>query len=583
MYNMRERNNLSIIKVLFICLAFLWLTCSYDNNVAGGSTETTNGNVVGMLYNENGTPAKNAKVLFITYNHEPVLGKRLATFEIGDSTTTDSKGCYRFKSMPADTYNVYGEDSAGNLCYQDSVVITGDTAKPDTVPPDTLKQPGSLAGFIKMEPGDDPRTVTIYVIGATKYALPESDASFSFTEMAEGTYRVRILSILDKYLPLDTNFTVDAGTDLNMPDSIELPLSIPKVKGFNISYDTLKQIVTLTWDRADTNKIKGYNVYRQHIDSTDVKLNIQPITDTSYVDSTGIQDETYIYSVVSVDLNNEKGIKNEVDSIVITSAYEIAFEFGTKGAGPGQFDEPVSISISDNGNIFIGDFWNDRVQKFNSSGEYISELTHTTFNWIGGIKVKDSRVYVVEQFHESVLIFDTSGTFIKIIADSIGLYYPSGIEVDNYGNVYIVDGAKIYKVDTTNVLLDSLELSEYEHGSTNHGIAIDSSGNIWVASTNVIQKFDSAGNYISSINIVDSRLLNFEFDKDDNLVIIDAISGRIKKYSQEGSLLEVFGRLEKYVDDQTGQRPVYNLELDSNGNLLLTLADDDKAIVFRRK
>ncbi|MBN2513539.1 MAG: hypothetical protein JXB18_11425 [Sedimentisphaerales bacterium] len=489
-------------SVLALFLLSIYLGCSPTGpDVAGDGSQTGNAAVVGVLYNPDGTPAKNAKVYFITYNHQPTLkkalAKTLATMAVGDSTTTDSTGTFSFDSMSADTYNVFGEGPDGNLSYQDSVVITGNTANPDTVPPDTVKLPGSLAGFLKMEPGDDPRTVTMYVIGATKYALPESDASFSLAEMAEGTYRVRILSTLDKYLPLDTTLTIDAGTELNLPDSIVLPLKIPKITDFTVNYDTLKQIVTLSWDQADKSRITGYNVYRKHVDSTAVKLNVQALTDTFYVDSTGVQDETYIYSVVGVDLNGDEGIKVSGDSVAILSAFEFSQTVVSTGSNDGQVLQPIGIDIDAHGNLYVADGGNSRVQKFDSTGQFLLNF----------------------------------GEYGSLDSQFIG---PVDLAVDSAGYIYVLDEMTLKKFDTAGVFDTSWAIK-----GNAQAIAISSEQSIYVATSHTqsyVQVFSPLGDSIGEWSLPDGGK---GIDVAPNgQIFVSTIDGTVGVYSSDGTLTD---------------------------------------------
>jgi len=176
---------------------------------------------------------------------------------------------------------------------------------------DTLKEPGSLAGYIKLLPGDEPDKIIAIVMGSNEFNFVGTDASFSMPELAEGEYWVKFFSTLDKYSNLDTNFTITAGESLDLPDSIVMPLKIPVPTGFTLNYDTLKQIVTLTWNSSDPNLVKGYNIYRKHSDSDFVKINTSLITDTTFSDSSAIQDETYNYKIAAVDGSDNEGTKSE--------------------------------------------------------------------------------------------------------------------------------------------------------------------------------------------------------------------------------------------------------------------------------
>ncbi|MFV1981267.1 MAG: 6-bladed beta-propeller [Rhodothermia bacterium] len=50
---------------------------------------------------------------------------------------------------------------------------------------------------------------------------------------------------------------------------------------------------------------------------------------------------------------------------VISREGEFLFSFGSKGTGDGQFDRPIDAAFDGEGNLYVVDFGNDRVQKFN--------------------------------------------------------------------------------------------------------------------------------------------------------------------------------------------------------------------------
>ncbi len=49
---------------------------------------------------------------------------------------------------------------------------------------------------------------------------------------------------------------------------------------------------------------------------------------------------------------------------------EIEFSWGEFGVAPGQFDNPIGVTISSNNTIFITDFFNKRIQVFNENGVF---------------------------------------------------------------------------------------------------------------------------------------------------------------------------------------------------------------------
>ena len=47
-------------------------------------------------------------------------------------------------------------------------------------------------------------------------------------------------------------------------------------------------------------------------------------------------------------------------------------QIGLKGTGHGQFMYPHSLAIDDDGNIYVGDTGNKRIQKFSSNGTFLT-------------------------------------------------------------------------------------------------------------------------------------------------------------------------------------------------------------------
>jgi DNA-binding beta-propeller fold protein YncE len=53
--------------------------------------------------------------------------------------------------------------------------------------------------------------------------------------------------------------------------------------------------------------------------------------------------------------------------------YQFVRSWGSEGSGKGEFRSPNVISIDSSGNIYVTDFDNFRIQKFDSNGRYITE------------------------------------------------------------------------------------------------------------------------------------------------------------------------------------------------------------------
>ncbi|MDA1092370.1 MAG: peptidyl-alpha-hydroxyglycine alpha-amidating lyase family protein [Acidobacteria bacterium] len=110
--------------------------------------------------------------------------------------------------------------------------------------------------------------------------------------------------------------------------------------------------------------------------------------------------------------------------------------WGGLGTAPGQFDEPHSIAIDDDGRLYVGDRRNKRVQVFDQTGAFVTQWTHLGTPW--GVFVRDDRLYVVDGTEtNSLLIVNISdGTVLERVD---GLNNPTAVTVNADGEIFIAE------------------------------------------------------------------------------------------------------------------------------------------------
>jgi sugar lactone lactonase YvrE len=125
-------------------------------------------------------------------------------------------------------------------------------------------------------------------------------------------------------------------------------------------------------------------------------------------------------------------------------------QFGTRGAGPGQFNFPTHVAVSNDGWLAVCDSLNFRVQRFGLDGSFIN-----TFGRKG----------------------DAAGD----------LALPKGIAIDAAGNLWIADAhfENIQAFTPEGQLLMALGQEGQEPGQfwLPAGLAIDQKQRLWVADT----------------------------------------------------------------------------------------------------
>jgi tripartite motif-containing protein 71 len=148
-------------------------------------------------------------------------------------------------------------------------------------------------------------------------------------------------------------------------------------------------------------------------------------------------------------------------------------KWGTKGTGDGEFNEPHTIAFDPVGNAYVTDLGNNRVQKFDSDGNFITKWgTKGTgdgeFNEPHSSAVdKFDNIYVSDMNNNRVQKFDSDGNFItKWGTKGTGdgqFRLLLGIDTDSFANVYVVDQNRsdIQKFDMNGDFLVKLKSSDF--------------------------------------------------------------------------------------------------------------------------
>ncbi|MBN1230401.1 MAG: TIGR03663 family protein [Anaerolineales bacterium] len=136
--------------------------------------------------------------------------------------------------------------------------------------------------------------------------------------------------------------------------------------------------------------------------------------------------------------------------LVFSNGGDFIAQIGDEGSGPGQFEEPVGVSIDPNsGNVYVADTWNARVQIFsekNGTFEYLSEFEvlgweSTSVDNKPFLKVDPiSRVHVVVPEWQQVITFSSEGDVLYFIEEPSIIGYASSAFQTADGKVWVTDG-----------------------------------------------------------------------------------------------------------------------------------------------
>jgi len=121
---------------------------------------------------------------------------------------------------------------------------------------------------------------------------------------------------------------------------------------------------------------------------------------------------------------------------------------GKRGAGPGEFNFPTSITVSA-GRVYVVDSMNFRVQAFTAEGRFIGSFGKLgnqtgTLNRPKGIAADtEGHLYVVDALFETVQVFDPDGHLLYYFGSTGAkpgqFQLPSGISIDSRNMIYVAD------------------------------------------------------------------------------------------------------------------------------------------------
>ncbi|MFC1522957.1 6-bladed beta-propeller, partial [Elusimicrobiota bacterium] len=293
-----------------------------------------------------------------------------------------------------------------------------------------------------------------------------------------------------------------------------------------------------------------------------------------------------------------------------TEVYFKTIGTGKETSGNEGFSYLDDIAISKDGNIYVADTLNLRVQVFDKNGRYIrtigtGEMTsgNEGFDDLHGIAIdKDSNLYVADTQNHRVQVFDKDGTHVKTIGTgeetlgNEGFELPYSVAIDKAGNLYVTDAQnhRVQVFDKNGTYVKTIGRGEETLGNKGfihpYGVATGKAGKLYAADVqnHRVQVFDKDGTYIRTIGTGEMTSGNEGFsepqgiaiNKHGQLYVADYSNHRVQVFDKNGTYIRTIGTGEKTSGNEGFDHPS-GIAIDKDSNLYVADTDNSRVQVYK--
>ncbi len=247
-----------------------------------------------------------------------------------------------------------------------------------------------------------------------------------------------------------------------------------------------------------------------------------------------------------------------VVSTSATEAWHYTSEFGAEGTADGEMTNPGAVVVASNGDLWILDTGNNRVEEFNRAGEYLRQFGSAgsgdgQLSAADGLAI-DSHgdIWVLDSGNSRVQEFNEEGDFLQNVGEG-DFVSPEGIAIDRNDDVWVSDtrDGRLVEFNASGELLKTVgsEGPSAGHLTEPEGLAIDSNGKVWVAdwAGQRVTEFDEEGNYIGELGESGSGQgelgapFGVAVDSDGHVWVADLANTSIDEFDDTGTFVTSFG------------------------------------------
>ncbi len=262
---------------------------------------------------------------------------------------------------------------------------------------------------------------------------------------------------------------------------------------------------------------------------------------------------------------------------------------GSKGIGRGMYEEPRSQSVAPDGSIYIADFRNHRIQKFNAEGEWQLMWGSTgnmpgQFNDICDVAANSQYVYVLDTFNNRIQMYSHQGSFIRLIVPGdYSISHPRGIAADE-DYIFLSDtgNSRIIRMNASGadpMLIGKSGKGQLQFG---HPVGIDIKGDeVFIVDTQNqrIQVISKDGAYLREFPVEGwvAEVYNEPYvvvASDGTLYYSDPSKGQVTQIDQDGKILK---RIRNSIDGNSLSLPM-GLGIMPNGDVFVVDAGNHAVV-----
>ncbi len=232
---------------------------------------------------------------------------------------------------------------------------------------------------------------------------------------------------------------------------------------------------------------------------------------------------------------------------------------GVAGAGSGEYSEPQGVAMDLEGNVWVADTKNNRVEKVSSTGSFIGSYSPDSMLEPRAIAVSPltGHIFVTNSGHGRVDELAPTGALIRTFGEPGSgpgqLNSPGGATIDAVGDVWVADtnNQRLVEFSPSGGYIRSVGSSGSGNGQFTWPTSVVTCGGaLYVVDNgnNRVQKFSAEGEYESQFGKAGTG--NGEFSSPsriacdpvgNSLYVTDKGNNRVQEFSAAGAFLDKFG------------------------------------------